>query len=300
MAPCAHVLHSQCSSFVQKRAKLLGRADIKCPLCQHAVHNITPLFLSEDWVDGEEEVPADDSAVQLVSLDPAAMLTRVFHYQRRCIMHQRKVAELQKGLQDVQRVLATHHQRRTTLQNSLGAYTPSHLTRHSQSDDFVRRVSWIALRELAVEDVRRIETLRDKVTSLRAKNDVSVNTIAHMKHLIREFRAQGVRLPDSIDPEEAVPVPPVPTPVPMPSPNIAEIVDVDASSSDDEVAEVHRPSVVEEDDDTNLPPLYPQARQRASNQMPTVGVSTGRSLRDLPRSDDVKFQHDIAKWSSLR
>lgn len=298
LAPCAHVLHSQCSSYVQKKLKLSAKTDIKCPLCHQTVLNITPLYLSEGWDEGDEEAPIDDSTLQGASLDPAAMLTRVFHYQRRCLMHQRKIIELQQGLQDVQRVLAVSHQRSAAIQASLSVFTPTHLRRHSLEDDFVLRVNWIALKELAAEDVQRINTLRDKTAKLRAKNDVCANTTSHVKHLIRGYRAQGVRLPNSIDAEDTVPdLPQAPQPTRAVQCEVIEIVDVDDSSSDD-VAEVQRPSTLVEEDDATLPPLYPMARQRASANMPTVGVSTGRSLRDLPRSDDVKFQHDIARWSS--
>lgn len=302
LAPCAHVLHSQCSSFIHKRAKLVGRTDLSCPLCNQLVHNATPLFLTESWDEGGAEVDDDDNIPQGNAVDPSAMLARVFHYQRRFLMHHRKVIELQLGLEDIQRTLAVHHQRRCNAQVLLGQFPATHLQRLSHADPLASQLDVVSLKELAIQDTQRLVGLREKVAKLKAKNDAAATTVAHLKHLIREHRSRGLRLVKCEVSEPAVRDSDVDltAPAPVIRGPAYDVVDVDAtsSSSEEDVIVVEAPqAVAEEEEDPSLPPLFPVARTRASASMPTVGVSTGRSLRDLPRPEDNTFQHNLDRWS---
>ena len=302
--PCGHLLHNDCAVYTRKSAKLSALPH-SCPTCGALVHDVVSLFVSEvtEEVGAADTKECDDAEEPL---DVNAMLTRIFHFQRRNLMHQRRVLESKIELKSVQGTLALVHQRKTELESNIGPL--SKLV--AVNTDCVQNVPQENLLRLILHTCEENAQTSRAVDRIRSLNGVKRRALAELRSaqkketLSRQSGQQKVYL----SPETVFPLPSSVTRVGSKRRHSA-VIDVDASSDDEvlcpvgvrnpqnsSVPDVEVITVAkEEHDDEELPPLFPH---RVVSSVPQMGASFNRSLRDLPKETDALLQRTLT-WRDV-
>lgn len=292
--PCCHLLHYHCSEYVRKNSKL-SNTKYCCPVCGCQIFDVVSLFVSE-VIEGAEQPDdgGDDDNVD-VPLDVNAMLTRVFHFQKRNLMHQRQILESKIELRAVQTSLASVHQRKTDLERRYGAC--SHIL---QSTERVQKVKPNDLLGLVVSTTEEVDQLTRNIDRLKALNQARRRNVTESESALRKEMALSTSGKSLQATSSSSSKPHAPKRSRSPK-RRSDVVDVDVSSDDEDIFPFkakRAPDVqivtksAKDNEDEGLPPLFPV---RPPITMPQMGVSFNRSVRDIPRSTDTLVQSTLRK-----
>lgn len=306
-APCGHILHESCATFLKQQAKLMRRgqpinpheppAVVQCPDCGEGVHTTHLMFLDAT------ALPEDERQ------------RRAAHLQRKLVMRLAEGLENKREVQTASASCAARFQEINGLKSALQALQaalenldqfqvkrgpiPMPGVLHDEGSAITnmtpQQLSWhvrdlhgrLTVEKAKLDSAQKL-LVSKKRRYLSLKSEYDAQRVAKTKD--RNFEKRAVINVDPVISKVAVSAPP-----PAAAANTyasSDVIDVDASDSDSDVeivAVVPRVVVVKPEAAATMRPL-------AMRSLPSYDVGSGRSLLDFPRVADATFQPVITRY----